>query len=61
MNIKNNTEFTFTPKVKLDTKMSFNTTPGVKNEIKKIAKENGITQSDVINQIILNFIVSADQ
>lgn len=57
MKLKETTEYTFRPKVKLDTNLNIRTTQGVKNQIEKLAKENNTTQSDVVNQIILNFLI----
>lgn len=57
MDIKENTSYTFKPKVKLDETISFKTTPGMRATIKKIAKDNNTTMSDIINQILLNFLM----
>lgn len=57
MNIKDYTTYTFKPKVKLNETISFKTTPGMKATIKKIAKDNNTTMSDIINQTLLNFLM----
>ena len=60
MNLKTNTEYTFTPKLKKDCQMNVRTTKGVKSTIEKIAKENNTSVSDVVNQIILNFLIQSE-
>ena len=57
MNIKENTKHTFTPRVKLNETITFKTTPGMKVTLKKLAKDNNTTMSDIINQILLNFLM----